>query len=43
MNNQEIAMNHSLLLFTSVLGGFLLGIFYFSSLWITVRQLPSTT
>jgi F1F0 ATPase subunit 2 len=35
-------MNNIFHLFIPLLGGFSLGIFYFGSLWITVRQLPST-
>ncbi|QIZ72804.1 ATP synthase subunit I [Oxynema aestuarii] len=29
-------------LLTAIFGGFALGLFYFGSLWVTVRQLPTT-
>jgi F1F0 ATPase subunit 2 len=35
-------MNSSMHLFLALTFGFAIGIFYFSSLWVTVRQLPTT-
>lgn len=35
-------MNDSMHLLLALIFGFAIGIFYFSSLWITVRQLPIT-
>ena len=35
-------MNDSMHLLLALIFGFAIGIFYFSSLWITVRQLPTT-
>ncbi|MEB3181898.1 MAG: ATP synthase subunit I [Nostocaceae cyanobacterium] len=35
-------MNNIFHLFIALLSGFILGIFYFVSLWVTVRQLPTT-
>lgn len=35
-------MNSSMHLLLALTFGFAIGIFYFSSLWVTVRQLPTT-
>ena len=35
-------MNYSMHLLLALIYGFAIGIFYFSSLWITVKQLPTT-
>jgi F1F0 ATPase subunit 2 len=35
-------MNHIFYLFSAFPLGFILGLFYFSSLWLTVQQLPTT-
>ncbi|MEA5594036.1 ATP synthase subunit I [Rivularia sp. UHCC 0363] len=35
-------MNYSMHLLLALTSGFAIGIFYFSSLWVTVRQLPTT-
>lgn len=35
-------MNDILFIFLALPAGFVLGLFYFGSLWITVRQLPTT-
>lgn len=35
-------MSNFLSLFVALLSGIALGVFYFGSLWITVRQLPTT-
>lgn len=35
-------MNHILFILSAFIPGVALGIFYFASLWITVRQLPTT-
>ena len=35
-------MNYSMHLLIALTFGFAIGVFYFSSLWVTVRQLPTT-